>query len=145
MSGPSFESVYIINVPDAERGKLSFQYPRFDSKEHLPRSEDIISFCFPDLEHIRKTRPIDFQGSGYVFAITQANGRRIAGVVKRCLAPASRGNRYDVGKRFPICLCFLTKHIAAVSMFQSLLSFLHSMIIQGYTMENIERRFLRPL
>jgi hypothetical protein len=128
----------------------------------MDESQDMIGFCFPDLDEIRKSRSVDFkappvaQSSGipslpisvgnlplgggsstapsptpqqaagasagkpnfkpefYTFAISEADGSRLIGVVFRSLPnyrdPATgQCMRYDVGKRFPECLCILTR------------------------------------
>jgi hypothetical protein len=106
----TYEVFFLVNVPSGLQGAIPYQYPPVspEAAAKLPRARDVISFCFPDLDEIRKVRAENFRGDFYTFTLTDAEGSRIFGVVYRSLANGF-GLRYDVGKRHPECLCFLTR------------------------------------
>ncbi len=202
----TFEKFYLLTVPHGRKGAIPYEYPATAPADAPKvRPSDIINFCFPDLEELRKTRSLDFRaptsapatstlgtlgaqvsgvvgggtgpsapptlvisgssnystasspgvrsttstlGSGantnnsfraefYTFALTEANGSRVFGMVYRCL-PTGFGMRYDVGKRFPECLCVLTRHPQAQPLFQQVLQQVHSLRLMFAPIGRIE-------
>ena len=218
-----FDKFYLLTVPHGRKGVIPYEYPSAAataadaSSPKVPRPTDVINFCFPDLDDLRKTRSLDFKGpvappqastlgvlgaqvtqigekvgvvgvggpaapptlgggnssstsssysvasptpgalgSGvsnmaiassssssnfraefYTFILTEADGTRILGVVYRCL-PSGFGMRYDVGKRYPECLCILTRYPQAQSMFQQVLQQVHALRLMYAPIARIE-------
>eukprot|EP00624_Nannochloropsis_granulata_P004439 evm.model.NODE_31977_length_99932_cov_29.870142.20 len=207
-----FDKFYLLTVPHGRKGVVPYEYPSAAAhaaeswSPKLPRPTDVINFCFPDLDDLRKTRSLDFKGpvssrpqvtqigekmgvvgvggpaappslggggsitgsssysatsptSGalgsdvdggvtpgsssifraefYTFTLTEADGTLIFGVVYRCL-PSGFGMRYDVGKRYPECLCLLTRYPQAQSMFRQVLQQVHALRLMFAPIARIE-------
>jgi len=206
-----FDKFYLLTVPHGREGVIPYEYPSaaaaMSSSPKLPRPTDVINFCFPDLDDLRKTRSLDFKGNAasrpqlnqigekmgvmgvggpaappslghggsststnnsypatsptssalssdvgngvtpgsssffraefYTFTFTEAHGTLIFGVVYRCL-PSGFGMRYDVGKRYPECLCFLTRCPQAQSMFRQVLQQVHALRLMFAPIARIE-------
>ncbi len=79
-----------------------------------------------------------FRGEFSTVALPDPNGTgRLFFVMYRCL-PSGFGMRYDVGKRFPECLCFITKHPQAAPLFQQALQQVHALRLVYAPIDRIE-------
>ena len=66
---------------------------------------NVVNFCMPGgaPAALDRMKAVDF-----TFVLTNKDGCRVYGVCRQML-PYGPGGRYDVGRRFPECLCFLTR------------------------------------
>jgi len=79
----------------------------------------------------------NFRAELYCFSIGDPEDERTHGFVYRCL-PSGFGMRYDVGKRYPECLCFLTRHANARPIVQHVLQHVHALRLLFTPVDRIE-------
>lgn len=106
------------------------QAPNQTSHDFTVISErDLISFCYPDLDEINRKSISTYSSEFYTFTLTDSTGRRLFGFCRRGL-PMGYGMRFDVGRRYPFCLCFISR-FPFFKVFDILLKFLHSILLTG--------------
>jgi hypothetical protein len=126
-SRPLYDA-FLICVPEwgseanEWKAKLDLCIPS-TARGSLPKK--IESFCFPDLEFINadkhSLRAMCGSSQQFTFVLTQASGERTFGFCLRCLrTDMTLCPRYDIRKRVPETLCFLSSY-PYFSVFQMLL------------------------